>query len=77
MRYTSFGIEDNFLILDFLVNTENNEEMKQKPSVYTNRGFREEENIKCKSFVSACQTNLTVIMEETSPLEQKRKIKYK
>lgn len=25
MRYTSFGIEDYFLILDFLANTENNE----------------------------------------------------
>lgn len=45
MRYTSFGIEDNFLILDFLANTENNEQMKQttktislhKPRLYRGR----------------------------------------
>lgn len=26
MRYTSFGIEDNFQILDFIANTERNEQ---------------------------------------------------
>lgn len=46
MRYTSFGIEDDFLILDFFANTRGNKQIKKplnQPSVYTNRGLTQKQ----------------------------------